>query len=253
MQLSTIDLSINLTTSPAAKGTTRDVKMNLYGDYKEVIYLQAIGGQLPRQVPFAVGLTVSGYYGITLDGPSMGSMIPSESRSSTIEGVLDRSLRSRFRNHDGQVVPGYKRSYSYPVDLSSTQVIGVVLGAIFGFFFLSYPISIVNRWLKKARLTDEGRAVERESIELIARLRHVSGHHNSDSSSTSTAIGGGGSGGGGGRARGFPFDSTSANTTSHTLLSDLGLTRHPRPNTVITIGDDVDDSAQGRVNVNTQQ
>lgn len=246
IQLSTIDVSFNPAVSPTTRSTPRDVKMNRYRAYKDVVYLQAIGRQLPDQVPFAVGLTADGYYGITLDGSSMGSLIPFENFTSTIEGVQDQYYRSRFRNHDQQVVPGYKRPNS--IDLSGIEVFGVVIGAIFGFFFLLYPISKINKWLENIRLADERRAVEKESFELIARLRHVSGQVSSDPSSTTTAVRGGGGGSGG-----FPFDSTLANTTSHTLLNDLGLTRHPRPNTVITIGDDVGESVQVRVDVNTQQ
>ncbi|KAF9124064.1 hypothetical protein BGX30_001115 [Mortierella sp. GBA39] len=243
MQLSTIDVSFDLTASPTARSITRDAMMDRYGIYKEVAYLQTMGGQLPGQVPFAVGLTVKGYYGITLDGTSMGSMVPFENHTSTIEGVEYRYLRSRFRNHDQQVVPGYKE----PIELSGIEIFGVVMGVIVGFFILLYSIRKVNKWLEKVRLDGERRAVESESFELIAKLRHANAQPSSDPFSTTTAVGGRG------RAGRLPIDSPSANTTSHTLLNDLGLTRHPRPNTVITIGDDVDESVQGRVGVNTQQ
>ncbi|KAG9069766.1 hypothetical protein KI688_009091 [Linnemannia hyalina] len=232
MQLSTIEVSFDLTVSPTTKSTTRNATMDRYGIYKDVAYLQTMGGQLPGQVPFAVGLTAEGYYGITLDGTSMGSMVPFEDRSSIIEGVEDRYTRSRFRNHDQQVVPGYKE----PIELSAGEIFGVVMGVIFGFLILLYPIGKFSKWLEKIRLDDERRAVESESFELIARLRHANAQPSSDPSSTTTAVGGGG------RMERLPFDSSSANTTSHTLLNDLGLTRHPRPNTVITIGDGVDES-----------
>ncbi|KAF9541081.1 hypothetical protein EC957_003408 [Mortierella hygrophila] len=170
MQLSTIEVSFDLTTSPTARSTTRDAMMVRYGIYKDVAYLQTMGGQLPGQVPFAVGLTVEGYYGITLDGTSMGSMIPFENRISTIEGVEDRNIRSRFRNHDQQVVPGYKE----PIELSGIEIFGVVIGVIVGFLMLLYPIGKVSKWLEKIRLDDERRAEEEEEERedyRLARLR----------------------------------------------------------------------------------
>ncbi|KAF9147809.1 hypothetical protein BG015_010502 [Linnemannia schmuckeri] len=247
MQLSTIDFinPSNLATFPAINRTARDIEMEPYGSNKDVAYLQAIGGQLPGQVPFAVGLTRDGYYGITLEGPSMGSMLPLDTHTSTIEGVEDRYFRSRFRNHDDQVVPGYKDKYS--TELSGLETFGAVIGAIFGLLILLYPCSKFNRWLEKIRLDDERRAADMTSFELIARLRHVSGHPSSNPSPMPTTVEGGGGGGA------FPFDSSSANTTSHTLLDGLGLTRHPRPNTVITIGDDEDELAHTRRRADTQQ
>ena len=131
--------------------------------------------------------------------------------------------------------------------MSGIEIIDVVVGVVVGFVILLYLISKISKWREKIRLNDERRVVEREPFELISRLRHVNGHPSGDPSSTTTAVGGGG------RAGEFLVDSTSANTTSHTLLNDLGLTRHPRPNTVITIGDDVDESVEGRVDVNTQR
>ncbi|KAF8939643.1 hypothetical protein BGZ47_008084, partial [Haplosporangium gracile] len=230
MQVSTIDFTnpSNLSTSPTINSAARNIEMDSFGRYKKVAYLQAIGGQLPGQVPFAVGLTSGGYYGITLEGPSMGSMLPLETYTSTIEGVEDRDLRSRFRNHNDQVVP---------VELTGLEIFGVVVGAIFGLLILLYSYKQFNHWLEKIRLDDEKRAADKNSFELIARLRHVSGHPSSDPSPTPPTV----RGGGGGGVRAFPFDSPSTNTTSHNLLDGLGLTRHPRPTTVITISGNEDE------------
>ncbi|KAG0065131.1 hypothetical protein BGZ89_008574 [Linnemannia elongata] len=244
MQLSTIGVSYDLTAPSTTRSTNRDAMMDLYGGYEDVAYLQVIGGQLSGQVPFAVGLAVDGYYGITMDGTSMGSLVPLGNFSSAIEGVEDRYFRSRFRNHNQQVVPGYEKRSA----LSGIEIFGLLMGATFGLPMLRYLMKKFDKWLEKIRLDDEKRAAEREreSFELISRLRHVSGDPGTDPSSTTTAVGrrrGGGGGGGEGGAGGLPFDSASANTTSHTLLNDLGLTRHPRPNTAIIIGDDEDESA----------
>ena len=44
MQLSTIDVSFDLTASLTTRSTTRDTMMDRYGIYKDVTYLQAMGG-----------------------------------------------------------------------------------------------------------------------------------------------------------------------------------------------------------------
>ncbi|OAQ21982.1 hypothetical protein K457DRAFT_26547 [Linnemannia elongata AG-77] len=234
MQLSKIDISYDLTAPSMTRSTTRDFIMNIYGIYKDVAYLQAIGGQLPDQVPFAVGLTVYGYYGITLDGTSMGGMVPLEvpleapleNSISTIAGVEDRYLRSRIRNFQGQVGPIYTSADI----LSGAGIFGAVMGAIIVLAILWYPI---NKLLEIIRLDEERRAKDKESFELISRLRHVSGLPSTDPSSAVTTLDGP-------RAGELPFESSSASTTSHTLLDGLGLMRHPRPNIVVSIGDDAD-------------
>ncbi|KAG0065130.1 hypothetical protein BGZ89_008573 [Linnemannia elongata] len=229
MQLSTIDVSYDLTAPSTTRSTTRDAIMNIRGVYYNVAYLQAIGGHLPDQVPFAVGLTVYGYYGITLDGAYMGSLVPFENSISTIAGVEDRYLQSRIRNDQGQVGP----IYNYLDMLPGTSIFYAVLGAIFGLVILWYPIKKFDKWLEKIRLDDEKRSRDKEAFELISRLRHVSGLPSTDPSSAVTALGGP-------RAGGLPFEPSSASTTSHTLLDGLGLMRHPRPNIVVSIGDDED-------------
>ncbi|KAH7050478.1 hypothetical protein BKA57DRAFT_534768 [Linnemannia elongata] len=226
MQLSKIDISYDLTAPSTTRSTTRDFIMNLYGIYRNVAYLQAIGGQLPDQVPFAVGLTAYGYYGITLDGASMGSLVPLENSISTIAGVEDRSLRSRFRNYQGQVGPIYTSAGI----LSGAGIFGAFMGAIIVLAILWYPF---NKLLEIIRLDEERRAKDKESFELISRLRHVSGLPSTDPSSAVTALDGP-------RAGELPCESSSASTTSHTLLDGLGLMRHPRSNIIVSIGDDED-------------
>ncbi|KAH7050479.1 hypothetical protein BKA57DRAFT_528050, partial [Linnemannia elongata] len=232
MQLSTIDISYDLTAPSTTRSTTRGAIMDIHGEYKDVAYLQAIRGQLPDQVPFAVGLTVYGYYGITLDGASMGGMVPLEvevpleNSVSTIAGVEDRSLRSRIRNYQGQVGP----RYTFADILSGAGIFGAFMGAIIVLAILWYPI---NKLLEIIRLDEERRAKDKESFELISRLRHVSGFPSTDPSSAVTALDGP-------RAGELPCESSSASTTSHTLLDGLGLMRHPRPNIVVSIGDDED-------------
>ncbi|KAF9086586.1 hypothetical protein BGX29_001332, partial [Mortierella sp. GBA35] len=182
------------------------------GTFAEVTNIQTIGGHLPGQVPFAFGLTARGYFGMALDGPSMGNI------SGMIEGVVLLGFRSHFRNYNDQVVPGYYGKASIEMD-SATEV-GLIVGAIFGFFPVLALILRFNRWLERNRIAAEKRAAEQDSYELIAKLRHVSGLQ---------------------PASAPPYiatTTTSANTTSHTLLDGLGLSRHPRPNNVTTIGDD---------------
>ncbi|KAK5822299.1 hypothetical protein F5H01DRAFT_335414 [Linnemannia elongata] len=234
MQVSKIDISYDLTAPSTTRSTTRGAIMDKNGEYKNVAYLQAIGGQLPDQVPFAVGLTVYGYYGITLDGTSMGGMVPLEvpleapfeNSISTIAGVEDRYLRSRFRNFQGQVGPRYTSADI----LSGVGIFGAVMGAIIVLAILWYPF---NKLLEIIRLDEERRAKDKESFELISRLRHVSGLPSTDPSSAVTTLDGP-------RAGELPFESSSASTTSHTLLDGLGLMRHPRPNIVVSIGGDED-------------
>ncbi|KAF9302162.1 hypothetical protein BGZ91_009412, partial [Linnemannia elongata] len=226
MQLSTINVSYDLTAPSTTRSTTRDAMMNIRGVYYNVAYLQAIGGHLPDQVPFAVGLTEYGYYGITLDGASMGSLVPLENSISTIAGVEDRYLRSRFRNYQGQVGPIYTSAGI----LSGAGIFGAFMGAIIVLAILWYPF---NKLLEIIRLDEERRAKDKESFELISRLRHVSGLPSTDPSSAVTTSDGP-------RAGELPCGSSSASTTSHTLLDGLGLMRHPRPNIVVSIGDDED-------------
>ncbi|KAF9317134.1 hypothetical protein BGZ91_005426 [Linnemannia elongata] len=117
--------------------------------------------------------------------------------------------------------------------LPGTSIFGAVLGAIFGLVILWYLIKKFDKWLEKIRLDDEKRSMDKEAFELISRLRHVSGLPSTDPSSAVTALGGP-------RAGGLPFEPSSASTTSHALLDGLGLMRHPRPNIVVSIGDDED-------------
>ncbi|KAG0292656.1 hypothetical protein BGZ96_003870 [Linnemannia gamsii] len=221
--------------------TTRIIGMSPFKSFKETRYLQAIGGRLPGQVPFAVSLTPEGYYGITLEGPLTEPSL--EYNSSIIEGAEIQSRRSRFRNYDNQVLPGYY-IYQDRIELSAADILGIAIGAIIGLFILFVYCAKLDRWLKKIRLDDEKRAaVDLESFELISRLRHVSGHYSSNPPSTPPP----------GETGVPPFDAISASTTSHTLLDGLGLTRHPRPNTVIVIRDDDDEPVRTRVDRDTQQ
>ncbi|KAG0250680.1 hypothetical protein BGZ95_007123 [Linnemannia exigua] len=234
MQLTTIDL-INPTpdTTTIINITTTTTWMDRYGDYKDVAMFQAIGGHLPGQQPFAVGLGVEGYYGMTLGGASMGSMIPFESGASIIAGfqVAEwRHFRSRLRNHNNQVVPGYKP----PTKMDSDTELGIIIGSIVGGLVLLKGLVSFNSWLKKTRLAKEKHDADMNSYELIARLHHAS-----------VSSGDAGVSRGGTRfvspptAEELAAHQASATTSAHTLLDGLGLTRHPRPNTVITIaGDD---------------
>ncbi|KAG0272537.1 hypothetical protein BGZ97_010960, partial [Linnemannia gamsii] len=115
--------------------------------YKETRYLQAIGGHLPGQVPFAVSLTNEGYYGIILEGQSREPLLLSN-RSSTIEGAEDSGLRSRYRNHENQVIPGYRP----PIELSSEEEISAAIGGIIGIMVLVVYLAKFDHWLKKIRL-----------------------------------------------------------------------------------------------------
>lgn len=129
--------------------------------------------------------------------------------------------------------------------LSKGEIFGAVMGAIFGLLILMYPKMKFDRWLKKTRLDNEKRAVDKESFELIATLRDANGQPSANPSSVATALTGPGT-------RGFPFDSSSASTTLHTLLQGFGLKRHPRPNNIVTIGDDEDQSVHIHVDAGTQ-
>ncbi|KAF9080709.1 hypothetical protein BGX23_001771, partial [Mortierella sp. AD031] len=135
------------------------------GTFTEVTNIQTIGGHLPGQVPFAFGLTARGYFGMALDGPSMGNI------SGVIEGVVLLGFRSHFRNYNDQVVPGYYGKASIEMD-SATEV-GLIVGAIFGFFPVLALILRFNRWLERNRIAAEKRATEQDSYKLIAKLRHV--------------------------------------------------------------------------------
>lgn len=245
MQLSILDFT-NLSDAAASttitNSTTRNFGMSTYATFKETKYLQAIGGRLPGQAPFAVSLTHIGYYGINLEGPSMEPSLRNGLNNSTMKVTTFDYLRSRFRNHDNQVIPGYISSYGEK--LSDTETIGIAIGAISALIILAVYCMKFNRWLEKIRLDDEKRAAaDLDSFELVSRLRHVSGHSSSNTSPNPSSGGTGAS----------PFDSPSANTSSPMLLDRLGLTRHPQPNTVITIGDDDDEPVRTRVDPDTQQ
>ncbi|KAF9907067.1 hypothetical protein EC991_011371 [Linnemannia zychae] len=232
MQLSTVDY-INPTpnTSTIVGTNSSSSPMLKHWFNKDVSMFQAVGGHLPGQEPFAVGLTTKGYFGLTLGGQSMGNIIPAENDySSRIEGAFVRGYRSRFRNHNDQVVPGYKTPKSLDPEIQAAAI----LGGIFGFFVLVSILRRFNSWLTESRLASERRHAERNSYELIARLQHVS---------VSQGRGGGVSGAQPTSASPPPSDlfateQASAHSSAHTLLDDLRLTRHPRPTTVITITDD---------------
>jgi hypothetical protein len=230
MQLTTIDLTNpTLDTTAIVSTKTSTTTMVSYGLYKDVAMFQAIGGYLPNQEPFAVGLTVNGYFGMTLGGQSMGSMIPLENSNSIIEGAEDRSFRSRFRNHNDQVVPDYEE----PKELIAEKDIGPIFGFIAGVFvFVGVVRSLIRRF-KRRRLVSEERCEESNTYELIARLQQTSESQSGDGGISSDKI----------------IDPTPplsvpaieqpfVSTSAHTLSDELGLMRHPRPNTVITIGDD---------------
>ncbi|KAH7050480.1 hypothetical protein BKA57DRAFT_491798 [Linnemannia elongata] len=246
MRLSTIELAnpsnlINTTNGAITNTSTKNFEMESGGSHQRVINFQTGAGRFPDQMPFIVGLTTDGYFGITL-GSGPPTTIPVENFTAPINEVQVTLLRSRLRNYRGQVGPII---YNETVELSGLEIFGVVMGVIFGIPLLRYLVKKFDKWLEKIRLDDEKRAADKEAYELIARLRHASAQYSTNPSSTTTAIGGGEG------TRGLSYRSTSANTTSHALMDDLGLTRHPRPNTAITIGDDEDESTQGRVD--TQQ
>lgn len=244
MRASTIVLTnpTNATTTNTAITDTSTQTFEMFPDssHKEVVYLQTIGGRLPGQMPFMAGLTVEGYFGITL-GPGSTTTIPVKNFTAPIKNVEDPFFRSRFRNYKGQVGPLYIETST----MSRGNILAAGMGAIIGLLALIYPIMKFDKWLETIRLDGEKRAVDTESLELIARLRSASGHPSADPSSVATVLTEPG-------ARGFPLDSSSASMTSHTPLEGLGLTRHPRPNNVVTIGDDEDRSVRIHVDADTQ-
>ncbi|KAG0380384.1 hypothetical protein BGX24_008633 [Mortierella sp. AD032] len=236
MLLTTIDL-IN----PNPNTTTTTAWMNSWGSYKDVAMFQAIGGYLQGQEPFAVGLAVDGYYGMTLGGSSMGNIVPFENGTSTIVGVEWRYFRSRFRNHNNQVVPGYK----YPISMDSETQLGVVIGGIVGLLVLANILWCFDGWLTRTRLAKEKHDADRNSYELIARVQHAS------ISSGDSGVGRGGNRFVSSPTAGVLALSMSPNTSAHTLFDGLGPTRHPRPTTVVTIGDD-DEPVPTLVDIHTQ-
>ncbi|KAG0038193.1 hypothetical protein BGZ89_008077, partial [Linnemannia elongata] len=105
MRLSTIELAIpsNLTTTNGAitNISTKNFEMKGYGFHEGVISLQTGTGRFPDQMPFVVGLTLEGYFGITLgSGPS--TTIPVENFTAPIKEVQVDFVRSRLRNGRGQ-------------------------------------------------------------------------------------------------------------------------------------------------------
>ncbi|KAK3826675.1 MAG: hypothetical protein J3R72DRAFT_14075 [Linnemannia gamsii] len=138
MLLTTIDL-IN----PNPNTTTTTAWMDSWGSYKDVTMFQAICGYLPGQEPFAVGLAVDGYYGMTLGGSSMGNMVPFDNGTSTIGGVEWRYFRSRFRNYNNHVVPGYK----YPISMDPETQLGVVIGALWVSWSLQTSFGVLTAGL----------------------------------------------------------------------------------------------------------
>ncbi|KAF9931820.1 hypothetical protein FBU30_009516 [Linnemannia zychae] len=232
MQVTTID--IPTASAPTTLKTTANFTMEAFGEYKDALYLQAISGSEQGSIPFAVGLTTQGYYGISLGGASMGSLLPLEGSDSPIEGPSSRNFRSPFRNHNNQVVPGYEPP-STPLGVST--IFGIVVGVIFVMLFLFRPFMWVNAWLKRTRLAAEGRSDEVESHELIERLHNASAHVHHTSHTGHSPIPGAGTN--------FGATSTS-NTSSHTLFDTLGLSRHPRPNTVITMSEGGSEAGQNR-------
>ncbi|KAK3841695.1 MAG: hypothetical protein J3R72DRAFT_151134 [Linnemannia gamsii] len=235
MLLTTIEL-INLTPDTIVVINTTTTGMDFSRVYKDVAMFQAIGGYLPGQEPFAVGLGVDGYYGMTLGGSSMGN------GTSITEGVVDRELRSRFRNHNNQVVPGYEE----PIPIDQGIQIAHFIGVFVAVCALPKILKSINNWLTKIRLAEEKYDADRNSYELVDRLQHAS-----------VSSGDAGVGLGGTRfvspatAEALAERHASANTSAHTLFEGLGLTRHPRPTTVITIGDD-DEPAPIPIDTHTQ-
>ncbi|KAG0354709.1 hypothetical protein BGX24_006848, partial [Mortierella sp. AD032] len=237
MQLTTIDIINSTPDNIVIINTT--TKVGFSGVYEDVAMFQAIGGYLPGQEPFAVGLGVRGYYGMTLGGSSMGNATP------IIEGVTNArypNLRSRFRNHNNQVVPGYEEPTPIDQGIQIAHFIGVFVAVC----ALPKILKSINNWLTKIRLAEEKYDADRNSYELVDRLQHAS-----------VSSGDAGVGLGGTRfvspatAEALAERHASANTSAHTLFEGLGLTRHPRPNTVITIGDD-DEPAPIPIDTHTQ-
>ncbi|KAK3841707.1 MAG: hypothetical protein J3R72DRAFT_510001 [Linnemannia gamsii] len=238
MQLTTIDL-INSNPDNIVIINTTTTGIDSSSVYQDVAMFQAIGGYLPGQESFAVGLGVDGYYGMTLGGSSMGN------GTSIIEGVKDvgyYKLRSRIRNYNNQVVPGYK----IPTPIDQGIQIAHFIGVFVAVCALPKILKSINNWLTKIRLAEEKYDADRNSYELVARLQHAG-----------VSSGDAGFGLDGTR---FVFSPTaealadrhaSANTSAHTLFEGLGLTRHPRPTTVITIGDD-DEPAPIPIDTHTQ-
>ncbi|KAG0047991.1 hypothetical protein BGZ89_004733 [Linnemannia elongata] len=142
---------------------------SLGGSHQRVINFQTGAGRFPDQMPFIVGLTTDGYFGITL-GSGPPKTIPVKNFTAPINEVQVTSLRSRLRNYRGQVGPII---FNETVELSGIEIFGVVMGAIFGIPLLLYLVKKFDKWLEKIRLDDEKRAVDKEAYELIARLRHA--------------------------------------------------------------------------------
>ncbi|KAF9274272.1 hypothetical protein BGZ88_003145 [Linnemannia elongata] len=179
MRLSTIELAspsnlINITNGAITNTSTKNFEMRSSGSHQRVINFQTGAGRFPDQMPFIVGLTTDGYFGITL-GSGPPTTIPVENFTAPINEVQVTFLRSRLRNYRGQVGPII---YNETVELSGIEIFGVVMGALFGLPLLRYLVKKFDKWLEKIRLDDEKRAADKEAYEFfVDSMLSPLGHH----------------------------------------------------------------------------
>ncbi|KAG0271325.1 hypothetical protein BGZ95_000878 [Linnemannia exigua] len=208
-------------------------------------FLYGMGGQLQGQQPFVVSLNVDGYAGITIGGPSTGNITSPQNSTLVTEGIQDSDYRSPFRNYHDQVMPDTEIPRG---SMPPMSIFGIAVGVFFLLLLSLYPMSRINTWLEVIRQYNEkeANAARKESSHELSNLSRNDGEppgYNNDDpgtggSSRSGARNGPRGGGGGGGEERVPFmASSSGNSTVHSFMEGLGLSRHPRPTVSTTAAD----------------